>query len=164
MQKTISLLGSTGSIGTQALDVVRKHNYKVAALCGGSNIDLLETQAREFKPELVAVASQEKAKELKLRLNDTSIKVVGGENAVTCAASIDCDVVLNSIVGIAGLKPTMAALNAGHDIALANKETLVAAGDIVMQTAKEKNLQILPVDSEHSAIFQSLEGTPENCL
>ena len=164
MQKTISLLGSTGSIGTQALDVVRKHNYKVAALCGGSNIDLLETQAREFKPELVAVASQEKAKELKLRLNDTSIKVVGGENAVTCAASIDCDVVLNSIVGIAGLKPTMAALNAGHDIALANKETLVAAGDIVMQTAKEKNLQILPVDSEHSAIFQSLQGTPENSL
>ena len=164
MQKTISLLGSTGSIGTQALDVVRKHNYKVAALCGGRNIDLLEKQAREFKPSLVAVANEELANKLKLNLNDMDVKVLGGEDAAIEAAAIDCDIVLNSIVGIAGLKPTMAALQTNHDVALANKETLVAAGDIVMQTAKDRNLQILPVDSEHSAIFQSLQGTPENSL
>ncbi len=164
MQKTISLLGSTGSIGTQALDVARKHNYKIKALAGGRNIELLEKQAREFLPSLVCVADEKAAKQLKISLADTSIKVLGGEESIICAASTDCDIVLNSIVGIAGLNPTLAAIESGRDVALANKETLVAAGDIVINKAQEKGVKILPVDSEHSAIFQCLQGVPENSL
>jgi len=164
MQKRISLLGSTGSIGTQALDVARKHSFSVVALAGGRNIELLEAQAREFKPQLVAVADEKAGREIQIALKDTNTKVVFGENAAVEAAAIECDAVLNSIVGIAGLKPTLAAIESGNEIALANKETLVAAGDIVIKNAADKGVRILPVDSEHSAIFQSLQGVPKNSL
>ncbi len=164
MQKSISLLGSTGSIGTQALDVARKHGFEIKALAGGRNIELLEKQAREFCPKMVAVYDEKAANQLKIALADTSVKVSGGEEAVISAAAESCDIVLNSIVGIAGLKPTLAAIESGHDIALANKETLVAAGDIVIKKAADKGVKILPVDSEHSAIFQCLQGAPEKSL
>ncbi len=162
--KNIVILGSTGSIGTQALDVARKHNFKIEALAAGRNIDLLEKQAREFLPRFVAVSDEQSAKELKLRLNDTDIKVISGMEGVCEVASLPCDTVLNSVVGIAGLKPTLAAIDAGNDIALANKETLVTGGDIVNAKAKEKGIKIIPVDSEHSAIFQSLQGVPKGSL
>lgn len=159
MCKSISLLGSTGSIGTQALEVVRQRGFKVSALAANKNIKLLENQAREFKPAMVAVMDETSAKELKIRLSDTDIKVVSGIDGVCTAAAIDdSDIVLNSIVGISGLRPTMAAIEVGKDIALANKETLVAGGDLVMSAAERKNIKILPVDSEHSAIFQCLQG------
>ena len=159
--KKVSVLGSTGSIGTQTLDIIRRdrENFAVSALAAGSNVALLEEQAREFNPEIVAVASVEGAKELKTRLADTAIKVVSGEEGILEAASVDsADITLGAIVGIAGLKPVLAAIEAGCDIALANKETLVTAGDIVMAKAKEKGVKMLPVDSEHSAIFQCLDG------
>ncbi len=158
--KTMVILGSTGSIGTQALDVARLRNFTVKALTSNSNIDLLEKQIREFKPELAAVRDEQRAAELKIRVADTSTRVLGGENGICAAASLECDKVLNSIVGIAGLKPTLAAIEAGNDIALANKETLVAGGELVTARAREKGVTILPVDSEHSAIFQSLQGCP----
>ena len=154
--KKISLLGSTGSIGTQCLEVAKKYEYSVRALCANNNIKLLEEQARLFKPGFVAVFNEEKAKDLKLRLKDTDIKVKSGEEGVIEAASIDCDIVLNSIVGIAGLKPSLAALKAKNTLALANKETLVTGGKLVLDAAKENGTEILPVDSEHSAIFQCL--------
>ena len=159
--KKVSVLGSTGSIGTQTLDIIRRdrENFAVSALAAGSNVALLEEQAREFNPEIVAVASVEGAKELKTRLADTAIKVVSGEEGILEAASVDsADITLGAIVGIAGLKPVLAAIEAGCDIALANKETLVTAGDIVMAKANEKGVKMLPVDSEHSAIFQCLDG------
>ena len=158
--KTMVILGSTGSIGTQALDVARLRNFTVKALTSNSNIDLLEKQIREFKPELAAVRDEQRAAELKIRVADTSTRVLGGEEGICAAASLECDKVLNSIVGIAGLKPTFAAIEAGNDIALANKETLVAGGELVTARAREKGVTILPVDSEHSAIFQSLQGCP----
>ncbi|HHW45877.1 MAG TPA: 1-deoxy-D-xylulose-5-phosphate reductoisomerase [Clostridiales bacterium] len=159
MCKKISILGSTGSIGTQALDVVRRHGFKVTALAANKNIKLLESQAREFKPAIVAVMDEAAARDLKIRLADTNIKVVSGAEGVCDAAAFsDCDIVLNSIVGISGLRPTMAAIDAGKTIALANKETLVAGGDLVMSSASARNVKILPVDSEHSAIFQCLQG------
>ena len=158
--KTMVVLGSTVSIGTQALDVARLRNFTVKALTSNSNIDLLEKQIREFKPELAAVRDEQRAAELKIRVADTSTRVLGGENGICAAASLECDKVLNSIVGIAGLKPTFAAIEAGNDIALANKETLVAGGELVTARAREKGVTILPVDSEHSAIFQSLQGCP----
>ena len=164
MHKTISLLGSTGSIGVQALDVARMHGYRVVGLAAGKNIKVLEQQAREFKPLLVAVADSEAAIQLKIALADTDIKVIGGSDAICEVAKLECDTVLNAIVGIAGLRPTLAAIEAGHDIALANKETLVAAGSIVMKKAKEANVKILPVDSEHSAIFQSMQGVPQGAV
>ena len=164
MHKTISLLGSTGSIGVQALDVARMHGYRVVGLAAGKNIKVLEQQAREFKPLLVAVADSEAAIQLKIALADTDIKVIGGSDAICEVARLECDTVLNAIVGIAGLRPTLAAIEAGHDIALANKETLVAAGSIVMKKAKEANVKILPVDSEHSAIFQSMQGVPQGAV
>ena len=162
--KELIILGSTGSIGTQALEVARRDGYKVTALAAGSNIDLLEKQAREFKPYIVAVFDEEKAKELKIRLADTDISVLSGVDGVCSAAEGRGDIVLNAIVGIAGLRPTLAAIDAGKTIALANKETLVTGGEIVNRKAREKGVKILPVDSEHSAIFQSLQGTPENSL
>lgn len=162
--KTISLLGSTGSIGTQALDVARAQGYRVAALAAGKNAALLESQAREFEPQLVAVFDETAARDLKVRLADTNIKVVSGEEGVVLAATVDCDTVLNAIVGIAGLKPTLAAIRKGRTLALANKETLVTAGDLVMAEAEKNNVQILPVDSEHSAIFQCLQGVPQGAL
>ena len=162
--KSLIILGSTGSIGTQALDVCRRDGYKVTALAAGSNIKLLEEQAREFKPSLVAVFDEEKAKELKIRLADTDVKVLCGVDGVCEVAQSEGDIVLNSIVGIAGLRPTLKAIEAGKTIALANKETLVTGGEIVNKTACEKGVKILPVDSEHSAIFQSLQGAPEGSL
>lgn len=162
--KELIILGSTGSIGTQALEVVKRDGYKVTALAAGSNIELLEKQAREFFPDIVAVFSEAAAKELAIKLKDTSIKVLSGIEGVCEAAQYKGDIVLNSIVGIAGLRPTLAAIEAGKDIALANKETLVTGGELVTKAAKKKGVKILPVDSEHSAIFQSLQGAPENSL
>ncbi len=162
--KKLIILGSTGSIGTQALEVCRRDGYTVVALAAGGNIELLEKQAREFKVKAVAVFNTQKAEELKIKLKDTDIKVLSGQDGVCQIAQMDADIVLNSIVGIAGLRPTLAAIESGHDIALANKETLVTGGDIVKKAAKEKGVKILPVDSEHSAIFQSLQGAPEKSL
>lgn len=158
--KLISILGSTGSIGTQTLSIAREYkNIQVKAITANSNIELLEEQAREFKPELVAVADEEKAKDLKIRLADTGIKVVSGKQGLIEAAVYpSVDTVVTAVVGISGLEPTIEAIKAGKDIALANKETLVTGGHIVTALAKEKNISILPVDSEHSAIFQSLMG------
>lgn len=162
--KSLIILGSTGSIGTQALEVARRDGYKVTALAAGSNIKLLEEQAREFAPKVVAVFDTSAAEELKIKLADTDIKVLSGVEGVCTAATGEGDIVLNSIVGIAGLRPTLAAIDAGKDIALANKETLVTGGELVKKAAKEKGVKILPVDSEHSAIFQSLQGAPEGSL
>lgn len=164
MMKSLIILGSTGSIGTQALEVCRRDGYKVTALAAGSNIELLEKQAREFKVKAVAVFSEEKAKDLKIKLSDTDIKVLSGVEGVCEIAEGEGDIVLNSIVGIAGLRPTLAAIESGKTIALANKETLVTGGEIVNKAAREKGVKILPVDSEHSAIFQSLQGAPEGSL
>ncbi len=162
--KELIILGSTGSIGTQALEVARRDGYKVNALAAGSNIKLLEEQAREFKPSLVAVFDENAARELANNLKDTDIKVLSGVEGVCEAATVKGDIVLNAIVGIAGLKPTLAAIEASKDIALANKETLVTGGELVMKAASQKGVKILPVDSEHSAIFQSIQGAPENSI
>ncbi len=156
--KRLSVLGSTGSIGTQTLDVCRNLGYSVVALAAGTNAELLEKQAREFKPKLVALYDEEAAKGLSIALSDTDITVLDGEEGVLKAAEIDCDIVLNAVTGIAGLRPTITAIEAGNDVALANKETLVAGGKRVMDLAAEKGVKILPVDSEHSAIFQCLQA------
>lgn len=159
MTQKLSILGATGSIGTQALDVAQKANIEITALTAGSNFELLEKQAREFKPKKVALACESAAKELKERLRDTDIKVLSGQSGICeCAAEESADTVLNGIVGMAGLEPTLCALNAKKSLALANKETLVAGGSLVTKTAKENKIKILPVDSEHSAIFQCLQG------
>ena len=162
--KSLIILGSTGSIGTQALEVCRRDGYKVNALAAGSNIKLLEEQAREFKVKAVAVFDNEKAKELEVKLADTDIKVLSGVEGVCEIAQYDADIVLNSVVGIAGLRPTLSAIESGKDIALANKETLVTGGEIVNRKAREKGVKILPVDSEHSAIFQSIQGAPKGSV
>ncbi len=162
--KSLVILGSTGSIGTQALEVCRRDGYRVVAIAAGGNIELLEKQAREFSVKSVAVFNEEKAKELKIKLADTDIKVLGGSDGVCEIAEYKADIALNAIVGIAGLRPTLAAIESGKDIALANKETLVTGGDIVNAKAREKGVKILPVDSEHSAIFQSLQGSPQRSL
>ena len=156
--KRLSVLGSTGSIGTQTLDVCRNLGYSVVALAAGTNAELLEKQAREFKPKLVALYDEEAAKGLSIALSDTDIVVLSGEEGVLKAAEINCDIVLNAVTGIAGLRPTITAIEAGNDVALANKETLVAGGKRVMDLAAEKGVKILPVDSEHSAIFQCLQA------
>ena len=166
MAENISILGSTGSIGTQTLDVVRLHNkFSVKALSAYGNIDLLEKQIREFKPELAAVVEESKYNDLKTRVADTSTKVVCGfDGLCECAAVNSADTVVTSVVGMIGLVPTLIAIEAGKNIALANKETLVAGGELVMKAAKEKGINIYPVDSEHSAIFQCLQaaGRKEN--
>lgn len=162
--KNLVILGSTGSIGTQSLEVARKQGYSVSGLVAGGNIELLEKQAREWKPKTVAVFDEEKAKELKIKLADTSVKVLSGSEGVCAVAEGEGDTAINAIVGIAGLKPTLSAIESGKTIALANKETLVTGGEIVNRKAKEKSVKILPVDSEHSAIFQSLQGAPEGSL
>ena len=160
--KKITILGSTGSIGTKALTVAEKLGLEISALAaGGRNLKALESQARKWKPKLLAVVDEKAAEDLKIRLADTSVTVKGGSAAVTEAATLNADMVLNSIVGIAGLRPTLAAIEAGKNIALANKETLVTGGDIVMSLARKKGVSIFPVDSEHSAIFQSLMGVPK---
>lgn len=161
--KNISLLGSTGSIGTQTLEIARQYNFNIVSLAANSNFILAEQQAREFKPKFIAMFNKDAAKELKIRLKDTDIKVEGGEEAVIEAAEISgSDIVLNAIVGIAGLRPTLAAIEQKKNIALANKETLVTAGEAVMQKAKENGVKILPVDSEHSAIFQCINSKIES--
>ncbi|MEE1198481.1 MAG: 1-deoxy-D-xylulose-5-phosphate reductoisomerase [Acutalibacteraceae bacterium] len=159
--KKLTILGSTGSIGTQALEVARKEGYKIIALAAGSNVELLETQVREFKPKFVAVGNEAAAKVLKIKLSDTDTVVMSGVDGICEIASIDVDIVLNAIVGIAGLRPTLAAIEAKNDVALANKETLVTGGEIVNRAIKKNGVRLLPVDSEHSAIFQSLQGVPE---
>ncbi len=157
--KIISVLGSTGSIGEQALDVARMHGYRINALTASKNTDIIEKQAREFKPKMVAMADEKAAAELKIRLADTDIRVLSGVEGVSECASDNSDaIVLNSIVGMAGLVPTLSAVEAGCKIALANKETLVAGGKLVMNKAALNGVDILPVDSEHSAIFQALQG------
>lgn len=157
--KTISILGSTGSIGTQTLEVVRSTgDFKVSALTAGSNIDLLEKQMREFHPAMAAVMREEKAEELRERTKDLGIPVYAGMDGLMAAAVEPlADMVVTAVVGMIGIRPTLKAIEAGKDIALANKETLVTAGHLVMQAAKEKGVHIYPVDSEHSAIFQSLK-------
>ena len=164
MMKKLIILGSTGSIGVQALEVAERNGYKVTALAAGKNTELLEKQARKFKPDIVAVSDKTAANDLKTRLKDTSVKVLSGEEGVCAAAQYEGDIVLNAIVGIAGLKPTLAAIDAGKTIALANKETLVAGGEIVNRRLAETGVKLLPVDSEHSAIFQSLQGAPKGSL
>lgn len=162
MYNNLSILGSTGSIGTQALDVVRLLNLNVKALAAHSNIKLLEEQIREFSPELVAVMDQTAAKELGVRVADTDVKIVSGMEGLCQAAQYEgCDMVLNSVVGMVGLLPTVTAIKAKKTIALANKETLVAGGSIVTSLARQYGVDILPVDSEHSAIFQCLQACPE---
>ena len=162
--KYIAILGSTGSIGTQTLEVVRaQQDIKVTALSAGDNIDLLERQIREFKPVLAAVKTEEKAKELALRISDLDIPVLFGMDGLMAVACEEkAEVLVTAIVGMLGIRPTIAAIEAGKDIALANKETLVTAGHIIMPLAKKCGLRILPVDSEHSAIFQSLNGEKEH--
>ena len=164
--KKLIILGSTGSIGTQALDIARANpdKYTIVGLAAGSNAELLEKQAREFGVNAVALFDTKAADELKIKLADTNIKVFCGADGVCELATLDCDVVLNAIVGIAGLRPTLCAIDAGHTIALANKETLVTGGEIVNRKLKEKGVELLPVDSEHSAIFQSLQGAPKGSL
>lgn len=166
MIKNISILGSTGSIGTQALDVVDKLNLNVVALTASKNIELLEQQVRKYKPQLAVVFDEEKAKFFKDNIKDTDTLVLSGMDGLVSAATIEsAELVLNSVVGMVGLKPTIAAANAKKDIALANKETLVAGGKLVTDAVKCNGVKLLPVDSEHSAIFQCLQGIPNSkCL
>ncbi len=160
MIKNISVLGSTGSIGTQTLDVARNLGLQVNALSAHSSIELLEEQIREFKPRLAVVFEEAKAKELRLSIADTSTKVLSGMDGLLELAGDDSDLMVNAIVGMVGLAPTLEAINSGKDIAFANKETLVAGGELVMNAVKEHNVKLLPVDSEHSAIFQCLQAAP----
>lgn len=160
--KNIVILGSTGSIGTQTLDVCRMHGFDVRALSAGSNTELLEKQAREFHPEYVCIFNENAFSDMKQRLSDTNVKVLCGMEGLCELARLDCDIVVNSVVGMVGLVPTLEAAKAGNDIALANKETLVAGGRLVTDCIKQNNVQLLPIDSEHSAIFQCLIGAGEN--
>ncbi len=158
--RSLSILGSTGSIGRQTLEVAETCGHRVAALTARSSVDLLEAQARKFHPILVAAAEPTAAAALACRLADTDIRVLAGEEGILAAAALpQADTAVTALVGIAGLAPTLAAIDSGKRIALANKETLVCAGPLVMARAKEKGAEIVPVDSEHSAIFQSLQGS-----
>lgn len=156
----IAILGSTGSIGTQTLDIVRKNkDLEVVGIAAGSNIAMLEEQIREFHPRLAAVGDEEKAAELRVRVKDTDCKVAGGmDGLLELAAMKESQILVTAIVGMIGIRPTIEGMKAGKDIALANKETLVTAGHIIMPLAKEYGVRILPVDSEHSAVFQALNG------
>ena len=158
--KKIAILGSTGSIGTQTLEVVRENgDIEVLGLAAGSNIKVLEEQIREFHPQIVAVWSEEKAEELRVNVADTDTQIVAGMDGLLEVATMnDTEILVTAVVGMIGIRPTIEAIKAGKDIALANKETLVTAGHIIMPLAKEMGVSILPVDSEHSAIFQSLQG------
>ena len=158
--KTIAILGSTGSIGTQTLEVAEANgDLRVAALAAGSNVELLERQIRKFHPKLAALASEEAAKDLRVRVRDLDVRIVSGmEGLIEVSVMPETDILVTAMVGMIGIRPTIAAIEAGKDIALANKETLVTAGHIIMPLAKEKNVRILPVDSEHSAVFQALNG------
>lgn len=162
--RKIAILGTTGSIGTQTLSIVReKKDLEVVSMSCGSNIDLFEEQIREFNPQLVSCGNEDKALELKKRISDLDVEVLSGMDGLIAVATItEAEIVVTAIVGMLGIRPTVAAINEGKDIALANKETLVTAGHIIMPLSKEKNISILPVDSEHSAIFQSLQGNEDN--
>ncbi|MBS6520307.1 MAG: 1-deoxy-D-xylulose-5-phosphate reductoisomerase [Clostridiales bacterium] len=164
--KKIAILGSTGSIGTQTLEVVRENkDIEVLGLAAGNNIKLLERQIREFHPKMAAVWSEERAKELRENVKDLDIKIVSGmEGLIELSVMEGSEILVTAIVGMIGIRPTIEAIKAGKDIALANKETLVTAGHIIMPLAKEYQVAILPVDSEHSAIFQSLQGGQEKAL
>ncbi len=159
MKRTLSILGSTGSIGRQTLEVAEACGHRVATLVANKSVDLVEQQARKFRPQLVALADEKAASDLRIRLADTPVRVLGGREGVLEAARLeDADTVVTAMVGIAGLEPTLAAIDGGKRIALANKETLVCAGELVMERAKRMGAEIVPVDSEHSAIFQCLQG------
>jgi 1-deoxy-D-xylulose-5-phosphate reductoisomerase len=161
--RTISLLGSTGSIGRQSLDVIAASGASVAAITANSSVDLLEQQARQFHPQLAVCYDPEAAKELKLRLADTNIKVSSGMEGLIEAATLpEADTVITAVVGMVGLQPTLAAIKEKKRIALANKETLVCAGELVMRTAQEYGAEIIPVDSEHSALFQCIQGSHDH--
>ena len=162
--KKIAILGSTGSIGTQTLEVVRANgDIQVAAIAAGSNIKMLEAQIREFSPSVCGVWDEEKAKELALKVADTDTKIVCGMDGLMEIAEMEgYEILVTAVVGMIGIRPTMAAIRAGKDIALANKETLVTAGHLIMPLVKEKHVRLLPVDSEHSAIFQCLNGEHGN--
>ena len=164
--KKIAILGSTGSIGTQTLEVVRENgDIEVLGLAAGSNIKMLEEQIREFHPQIVAVWSEEKAAELRVNVADTDTKIVAGMDGLLEVATMDgTEILVTAVVGMIGIRPTIEAIKAGKDIALANKETLVTAGHIIMPLAKEMGVSILPVDSEHSAIFQSLQGNTHDSI
>ena len=165
MIKTVSILGSTGSIGTQSLEVCEKHGIKVTALAAHSSVDMLEQQARKFRPSKVCIYRDDKYAELKERLADTDIKVLSGMDGL-CEIAVmeESDIVLNSVVGMVGLLPTLTAIEAGKNVALANKETLVAGGKLVTELAKKKEVTIYPIDSEHSAVFQCLQGNKREQL
>lgn len=159
--KNLSILGSTGSIGTQSLDVCRMHAYSVKCLTANTDVKKMEAQIREFNPELVCMMNEDAAEDLKTRVADLPVKVTCGmQGLIECATYSGADTVLNSVVGMIGLLPTIEAIKAKKTIALANKETLVAGGSLVIRLAKENGVSILPVDSEHSAIFQALQGCP----
>lgn len=164
--KKIAILGSTGSIGTQTLDIVNKNeDLQVVGLAAGSNISMLEEQIRRFHPKLAAVGNEEKAKELREKVKDTDCKIAGGmDGLLELAAMEESEILVTAIVGMIGIRPTMEAIKAGKDIALANKETLVTAGHLIMPLARQCGVKILPVDSEHSAIFQCLNGERERTI
>ena len=163
MTNTITILGSTGSIGRQSLDVAEQLGLRVAALTANTNVERMEAQCRKFRPKLAVMTDEGASRELTMRLADTDIKVRGGLEALSEAAALpEADTVVTAVVGVVGLKPTLAAIHAGKRIALANKETLVTAGHIIMPLAKKMGVKILPVDSEHSAIFQCLQGAAGN--
>ena len=164
--KKIAILGSTGSIGAQTLEIVREQkDIEVTAVAAGGNLSLLEQQIREFRPRIAAIWEEKKAKELRIRTADLSVKIVSGmEGLLEVASAPETETLVTAVVGMIGIRPTIAAIQSGKKIALANKETLVTAGHIIMPLAKGHNAQILPVDSEHSAIFQSLQGEAENAI
>lgn len=159
MERSVAILGSTGSVGTQALDVAAHHDIRVDALATGGDVRNMEAQIRRFRPRLVGMREEGAAADLRTRISDLPVKVIAGEDAAAeIAAMSDAETVINAVSGIAGLLPTVSAIKAGKNVALANKETMVACGDAVMRMAKDRKVQILPVDSEHCAIFQCLQG------
>lgn len=159
MNKYVSILGSTGSIGTQSLEVCEKHGFVVVALAAHSSVKLLAEQVRKFRPKYACIYNEEKYSELKQLLSDVQVELLTGMDGLCSIAALeDNDIVLNSVVGMVGLLPTLTAINAGKDVALANKETLVAGGELVMSLAAEKGVKIFPIDSEHSAVFQCMQG------
>jgi 1-deoxy-D-xylulose-5-phosphate reductoisomerase len=163
MTKNLTILGSTGSIGVQSLDVAEKMGYSVTALTANRNVSVIEDQIRKYRPKLAALSDETAANDLKIRVADTDTKVlIGQEGVCECAAAEEADTAIDAIVGLAGLKPALTAINAGKKLALANKEALVAGGELVLEAIDRNHVALLPVDSEHSAIFQCLQGKPSN--
>ncbi len=162
VKKQLVLLGSTGSIGRQTLEVAEACGYPVTALAANRSVEEMEAQARRYRPAAVAMVEERAAADLRVRLADLPIRVLSGIEGLCELAAMDADMVVNAVVGMVGLRPTLAAVEAGHDVALANKETLVAGGELVMRAVRDRGVRLLPVDSEHSAIFQCLQGMPPN--